>query len=114
VESKLEAKLDSLLADNAALRAAHAKSVEENERLRAANAELAASVRALGASLAESRSENSARVLYGLRGVEHAAREQRLLLRDLAERLERVEFDGGYAPAIGGWGARETITGPKK
>ncbi|CAK9785050.1 unnamed protein product [Cutaneotrichosporon oleaginosum] len=109
--SRLDAKLDTLLADHASLRAAHADAQRENERLRAANAELAASVRALGASLADSRAENSARVLYGLRGVEHAAREQRVLLRDVVERLERVEYES--AGAIG-WGAREAIEGPAK
>ncbi|GMK57730.1 hypothetical protein CspeluHIS016_0405640 [Cutaneotrichosporon spelunceum] len=111
-ETTLNGKMDTLVQDNAALRAAHAESLAENERLRASNAELAASVRALGASLADSRAETSARVLYGLRNAEHAAREQRVLLRDLAERLERVELEGGGFegfPAIGGWGPREAI-----
>ncbi|BEJ17649.1 hypothetical protein CspHIS471_0610500 [Cutaneotrichosporon sp. HIS471] len=111
-ETALSSKLDTLISDNATLRAAHAESMVENERLRTSNAELAASVRALGASLADSRAENSARLLYGLRNAEHAARENRVLLRDLAERLERVEFESGYEggfPAIGGWAPREAI-----
>lgn len=102
VKSKLESKLDRLLADNESLRPQHAAATAENERLRASNAELAASVRAIGASLADARTDTCARMLYGLRAAEHAAREQRVLLRELSERVERVEYEGGIGmPGLG-------------
>ena len=97
----IEGKVDRLLEDNDELKVANADLLARNATLQKNNDDLLHTLQTLSQSLNDVMREN--RLLWGsFRTAEHSAREQRVVLRDLYDRIERFE-DPRRPAAPAGW-----------